>query len=173
MSKYGFNPKELRKTIVTQIDKDGFHNRTVTYGKDSGGSESSDWSTATITFQNDTSTPFEFRYPVTYSTSSGGQLRKAAQDETTRRHGVGLYIDNAGTYKNGMSTIVETILYKGALMVPFWVMIRSDTFAGDFFSSFKLDLSENVRLVESDDDDYFCITGDCEITIKDHDDNPQ
>ena len=50
MSKYGFNPKELRKTIITQIDKDGFHNRTVTYGKDSGGSQSSDWPTAKLTF---------------------------------------------------------------------------------------------------------------------------
>lgn len=34
MSKYGFNEKELRKTIVTKIDKDGFHEQTVAYGKD-------------------------------------------------------------------------------------------------------------------------------------------
>ena len=58
MSKYGFNPKELRKTIVTQIDKDGFHNRTVVYGKDSGESESgsSDLSTAKLTFADGEST---------------------------------------------------------------------------------------------------------------------
>ena len=159
MSKYGFNPKELRKTIVTQIDKDGFRNRTVVYGKDSGESQSSDLSTAIIMFKNNTSTPFEFRCPMI----TDGVPNMAD----------GLYIDNAGTFKNGNSAPIVTILYKGGLMVPFWVMIRSNTFAGDFFSSFKLDLSENVRLVESDDDDYFCITGDCEITIKDHDDNPQ
>ena len=159
MSKYGFNPKELRKTIVTQIDKDGFHNRTVVYGKDSGGSESSDWSTATITFQNDTSTPFEFRCPM---------IADDVPNMVT-----GLYIDSAGTFKNGSFATIGTILYKGGLMVPFWIMIRSDTFAGDFFSNFKLDLSGNVELVEYNDDDYLHITGDCEITIKDHDDNPQ
>ena len=34
MSKYGFNEKELRKTIVTMIDKDGFHKEIVTYGNE-------------------------------------------------------------------------------------------------------------------------------------------
>ena len=34
MSKYGFDEKELRKTIVTMIDKDGFHKEVVTYGND-------------------------------------------------------------------------------------------------------------------------------------------
>lgn len=46
--KKGFNPDQLRKTIVTKIDKDGFNERTVYYGKDSGGS--GDWSTAHVTF---------------------------------------------------------------------------------------------------------------------------
>lgn len=32
MSKYGFDEKELRKTIVTMIDKDGFHKKVVTEG---------------------------------------------------------------------------------------------------------------------------------------------
>ena len=44
MSKYGFNPKELRKTIVTRIDKDGFHERTVEYANGSGESSDSDTS---------------------------------------------------------------------------------------------------------------------------------
>ena len=34
MSKYGFDEKELRKTIVTMIDKDGFHKKVVRYGAD-------------------------------------------------------------------------------------------------------------------------------------------
>ena len=34
MSKYGFDEKELRKTIVTMIDKDGFHKEVVTYGNE-------------------------------------------------------------------------------------------------------------------------------------------
>ena len=38
MSKYGFDEKELRKTIVTMIDKDGFHKKVVTYDTD-GSSE--------------------------------------------------------------------------------------------------------------------------------------
>lgn len=40
MSKYGFDEKELRKTIVTMIDKDGFHKEIVKYGSD-GSSEAS------------------------------------------------------------------------------------------------------------------------------------
>lgn len=32
MSKYGFDEKEIRKTIITEIDKDGFHKETVIYG---------------------------------------------------------------------------------------------------------------------------------------------
>ena len=34
MSKYGFDEKELRKTIITMIDKDGFHKEIVTYGSE-------------------------------------------------------------------------------------------------------------------------------------------
>lgn len=39
MSKYGFDEKELRKTIVTMIDKDGFHKEVVTYGNESYSSD--------------------------------------------------------------------------------------------------------------------------------------
>lgn len=157
MSKYGFNPNELRKTIVTQIDKDGFHNRTVTYGKDSGESENSDWSIATILFKNNTSTPFQFRRPIIIYNN----------DVTS-----GLYIDIAGTFQNGSSDHIEIVLYKGRVMVPFAVMITSDIFNGDFFSSFKLDLSGNVELADRDDSDYLLITGDCEITINNYDESP-
>lgn len=41
MSKYGFNPKELRRTIITRIDKDGFHERTVEYAGKSSDSDTS------------------------------------------------------------------------------------------------------------------------------------
>ena len=34
MSKYGFDEKELRKAIVTMIDKDGFHKEVITYGNE-------------------------------------------------------------------------------------------------------------------------------------------
>ena len=33
MSKYGFNENEVKKTIVTMVDKDGFHKETVYDGK--------------------------------------------------------------------------------------------------------------------------------------------
>lgn len=33
MSKYGFNENEVKRTIVTMIDKDGFHKETVYDGK--------------------------------------------------------------------------------------------------------------------------------------------
>lgn len=38
MSKYGFNENEVKKTIVTMIDKDGFHKETVYDGKYEAGS---------------------------------------------------------------------------------------------------------------------------------------
>ena len=43
MSKYGFDEKELRKTIVTMIDKDGFHKKVVTYGTDGSSEVSSEF----------------------------------------------------------------------------------------------------------------------------------
>lgn len=33
MSKYGFDEKELRKTIITMIDKDGFNKEFVVDGQ--------------------------------------------------------------------------------------------------------------------------------------------
>lgn len=49
MSKRGYNEKELFKTIVTQIDKDGFNKRTVLYGDDAHVG-SGDYKKATVTF---------------------------------------------------------------------------------------------------------------------------
>lgn len=49
MSKRGYNEKELFKTIVTQIDKDGFNKRTVLYGDDANVG-SGDYKKATVTF---------------------------------------------------------------------------------------------------------------------------
>lgn len=49
MSTRGFNENELFKTIVTQIDKDGFNKRTVLYGDDADISRG-DYKKATVTF---------------------------------------------------------------------------------------------------------------------------
>ena len=49
MSKYGFNENEIVKTIVTKIDKDGFHKKEVFKGNVDGGGGSSDITYATMT----------------------------------------------------------------------------------------------------------------------------
>lgn len=49
MSKYGFNENEIVKTIVTKIDKDGFHKKEVFEGNVDGGGGSSDITYATMT----------------------------------------------------------------------------------------------------------------------------
>lgn len=49
MSKYGFNENEIVKTIITKIDKDGFHKKEVFEGNVDGGWSSSDITYATMT----------------------------------------------------------------------------------------------------------------------------
>lgn len=58
MSTRGFNENELVKTIVTQIDKDGFNKKTVLYGEDAhmGGGA---FEKATITFACSTNSSYE------------------------------------------------------------------------------------------------------------------
>lgn len=68
MSKYGFDEKELRKTIVTMIDKDGFHKKVVTYGNEpySPGSpdDSGDKFIAEVEWDYTNSLPFMFAYNI-------------------------------------------------------------------------------------------------------------
>ena len=49
MSKYGFNENEVRKTIVTKIDKDGFNKRDVFDGNVDGGTSDITFATITVT----------------------------------------------------------------------------------------------------------------------------
>lgn len=61
MSKYGFNENEVRKTIITKIDKDGFHKEETFDGNVDGGS--SDFTPVTMTVADD-SDPFTMAAPV-------------------------------------------------------------------------------------------------------------
>ena len=58
MSTRGFNENELVKTIITQIDKDGFNKKTVLYGEDAriGGGA---FEKATVTFACSTNSSYE------------------------------------------------------------------------------------------------------------------
>ena len=51
MSKYGFNENELVKTVTDMIEKDGFHKREVTYGKQ-GGASSASFAVGTMKTEN-------------------------------------------------------------------------------------------------------------------------
>ena len=65
MSKYGFDEKELRKTIVTMIDKDGFHKEIVTYGNEPySPDDSGDKLIAEIEWNYSNSKPFLFAYNI-------------------------------------------------------------------------------------------------------------
>lgn len=48
MSKYGFNENEVRKTIITKVDKDGFHKEEVFDGNVDGGSSLLSVATMTV-----------------------------------------------------------------------------------------------------------------------------
>lgn len=68
MSKYGFDEKELRKTIVTMIDKDGFHKEIVTYGNEPYSPDSPDDSDdklfAQVEWDYSNSSPIMFVYNI-------------------------------------------------------------------------------------------------------------
>lgn len=49
MSKYGFNENEVRKTIITKIDKDGFHKEETFDGNVDGGTSDITFATITVT----------------------------------------------------------------------------------------------------------------------------
>ena len=59
MSKYGFNENELVKTVTDMIDKEGFHKREVTYGKQGSGSASASFEVGTLISSSRT-TPSNF-----------------------------------------------------------------------------------------------------------------
>lgn len=165
MSKYGFNPKELRKTIITQIDKDGFHNRTVTYGKDSGGSGSGDFSRATITIHNESRFNFYYCCP------------RIIEDEDDESLVPYLDASKLGPFGGNENVSFETVLYKNVLELPFDVIFSfADglTSIATFYIACTVLGSGNVEVVEDEDNDYnyLRITGDCEITIKNTVDGP-
>ena len=151
MSKYGFNPKELRKTIITQIDKDGFYNRTVTYGKDSGGSQSGDWPTAKLTFadSNASGAGYFASCPIVADTGFPEIGTAFTMDLVQVNH------DNPVT--------VDVPLFKGACYLPLSVIfsktIQSMGFVGDSYP----ELAGNVTFLS---DEVFVITGDATITMQ-------
>ena len=146
MSKYGFNPKELRKTIVTQIDKDGFHNRTVVYGKDSGGSESGDWSTAKVTFidSNSSGGGYSIVCPMVVDTgdSEMGTVFTMSTDQVSH--------DNPLT--------VDIPLFKGACYLP-----QALTFGDD---EYRMDIAPVLTGNVTISGNMYIITGDATITLQ-------
>lgn len=146
MSKYGFNPKELRKTVITQIDKDGFHNRTVVYGKDSGGSESSDWSTAKVTF-------------IDSNSSGGGYSIVCPMVVDTGDPELGTVFTMSYELVNHDNPITADVpLFKGTCFLSQTFMFSDDEYALDVAPV----LTGNVALSGN----RFVITGDATITLE-------
>lgn len=148
MSKYGYNEKELRKTIITKIDKDGFHNRTVTYGKDSGGSGSSDWSIAKVTFIDSNSSGQG--YPV---------LCPMVVDSGDPETGI-IFTMSSERVNNSNPLTVDIPLFKGACHISEGLMFDADTYE----YSIAPVLTGNVILLPNVN--IFVITGDATITLK-------
>ena len=96
MSKYGFNENEVRKTIITKIDKDGFHKEEIFDGNVDGGS--SDFTFATMTVAND-SEIFAMAAPTLLE----------AEDENPACIGVD---DEMRPFHSG--DVEKLLLYKGA-----------------------------------------------------------
>ena len=153
MSKYGFNENEVRKTIVTQIDKDGFHKETVIDGKIS---ETSDFSTATVTFTN-TNTETDKYFTLIPAISLGS--------DTINTYDLGL-----NTYylqvDPSESVSVQVPLYKGTIdfAVKFDCIDRS-----------TISISGDITQVEIDEVAYqddeniahvtYRLTGDASVSI--------
>ena len=112
MNNRGFNEKELRKTIVTKIDKDGFNKREVFDG-DVG---SSDFTFATMTIDNESN-------PVPM------YLCAHMDEEYTYLPGE-LMVFN-GTFESGVSFRIP--LYKGfaVFQIPFGVVLSGLSVSGD------------------------------------------
>lgn len=156
MKNIGFNENELRKTIITKIDKDGFHERTVTYGKDSG-SESGDgnFSTATVTIVNNTSDNntndpvFDFRFHCPAVVEASGRFPACVGD---------YYTDQI--HPEETVTVESAVLYKGILFVD--LELAFDSTSGELnrfvFTATGDVEQEGLRLL---------ISGDCTITISD------
>lgn len=139
MSKYGFNENEVRKTITTQIDKDGFHKQTVTYGKDSGGS--GEWTTANVTFIN-TGDENHVPYYVNISNIHENTFNICEHLEV-----------------HDSSPLVATIpLFNGEA--------RIDYSAFESFNSNDTPIVEgDVEFVNDDNGLYFRVFGDCSIEL--------
>lgn len=154
MSKYGFNENEVRKTIVTQIDKDGFYKETVIDGKSS--EETSDFSTATVTFTN-TNTEAEKHFTVSPTISLGS--------DTINTYDLGL---NAYYLQvdPSESVSVQVPLYKGTIDFA----VRFDNIDRSTIS-----ISGNITQVEIDEVAYeddeniahvtYRVTGDASVSV--------
>lgn len=139
--KKGFNPDQLRKTIVTKIDKDGFHERTVYYGKDSVGS--GDWSTAKVKIINNSSYTILARIFAYYSKFNG------ATANTNFINGHGQYV-----------TLLVPVPTEGGYFIhPQDIGPELDSSSG-FSQNFTV--SGNAE-IDSEYRDIIKITGDCEI----------
>lgn len=154
MSKYGFNENEVRKTIVTRIDKDGFHKETVIDGKSS--EETSDFSTATVTFTN-TNTETEKHFTLIPAISLGS--------DTINTYDLGLN-ENTLQVDPSESVSVQVPLYKG--MIDFAVRF-------DNIDRSTISISGDITQVEIDEvvhqDDAniahvtYRVTGDASVSI--------
>ena len=152
MSKYGYNEKELRKTIITKIDKDGFHNRTVTYGKDSGGSGSSDWSIAKVTFIDSNSSGKG--YPV---------LCPRVIDTGDPEMGT-IFSMSPGRVSYDNPLTMNVPLFKGTCYLPGALMLSDDKYRMDIAPV----LTGNVTISGN----MYIITGDASITLVSIGDEP-
>ena len=159
MSKYGYNEKELRKTIITKIDKDGFHNRTVVYGKDSGESQSSDWPTAKVTFIDSNSSGKG--YPV---------LCPMVVDTGDAEVGT-IFTMSSELVSHENPLTVDVPLFEGACYLPEVYMFSDDT-SHDITTAPVLTgnvtLSRNIFVSGN----IFVITGDATITMASVDGTP-
>lgn len=154
MSKYGYNEKELRKTIITKIDKDGFHNRTVVYGKDSGESESgsSDWTSAKVTFADSNNLGQGYRV-----------LCPMAVDTRDAEVGI-IFIMAEERVIHDDPLTVDVPLFKGTCYLPLSFTLSDGTYDNSIAPVLtgNVTISENIFV----QGEIFVITGDATITLK-------
>ena len=98
MGKYGFNENEVRKTIVTKIDKDGFHKEEIFDGNVDGGSSDFTFATMTVVGNNDINMETIEVYEAEY--------------------GLPAHIGGHGLITITPGETRTILLYKGAALVP-------------------------------------------------------
>lgn len=127
MGKYGFNENEIVKTIVTKIDKDGFHKKEVFEGNVDGGGGSSD-----ITY-------------VTMTVASGGSavaLGIPAIEDNTDSAKI-----NTSEKEYAPGEVVTILLYKGQARGSLYPSMRDNyAFSGDV----EYDAPNNLITIHGD-----------------------